>query len=90
MLAEVREAMAGGDRARVADEVGDLLFAVTNLARHVGVDPEAALAGTNAKFARRFAHVEDRLAEAGRGPAEASLEEMEALWQEAKRRAPVR
>jgi len=84
-LAEVRAAMAGGNPADIADELGDLLFAVTNLARHVGVDPERALAGTNAKFSRRFAHVEARLAETGRGPGDASLAEMEVLWQEAKR-----
>jgi ATP diphosphatase len=83
-IGELRAEVAGGDRARLADEIGDLLFAVANLARHAGVDPETALAGTNGKFTRRFAHIEARLAEGGRGPYEASLEEMEALWQEAK------
>jgi ATP diphosphatase len=83
-IGELRAELAGGDRARLKDEVGDLLFAVANLARHAGVDPEIALAGTNGKFTRRFAHIEARLVEAGRGPHEASLEEMEALWQEAK------
>jgi ATP diphosphatase len=81
---EVREAAARGDRAHVEGEIGDLLFAVANLARHAGVDPEAALRATNAKFRRRFAHIEARLSDAGRAPADASLAEMEDLWQEAK------
>jgi ATP diphosphatase len=59
---------------------------LVNLARHAGVDPEAALRGTNDKFTRRFTHIEDRLAEAGRNPSGASLDEMEALWVEAKQR----
>jgi ATP diphosphatase len=71
--------------ARVADEIGDLMFAVVNLARHVGADPEQALRGANAKFETRFAAIEAALAKEGRTPSEASLEEMEALWQEAKR-----
>ena len=65
-------------------EIGDLLFAVANLARHLDVDPEAALRAANLKFARRFAHIEHRLAESGRRPEGADLEEMEALWVEAK------
>jgi ATP diphosphatase len=76
------------DAARVVDEVGDLLFAVANLARHLGVDPEDALRGTNAKFTHRFHHIERRLREHGSTPAESSLAEMEALWQEAKARGP--
>ncbi|TBW37013.1 nucleoside triphosphate pyrophosphohydrolase [Siculibacillus lacustris] len=72
--------------ARQEDELGDVLFAVANLARHLALDPEKALRGTNDKFTRRFAHIERRLAEAGRSPAEASLDEMEALWVEAKGR----
>lgn len=70
---------------RVADEMGDLLFAVTNLARRLGVDPETALRGTNAKFERRFRRIEERLHEQGKTPAESTLDAMEALWQEAKR-----
>ncbi|MFO1080811.1 MAG: nucleoside triphosphate pyrophosphohydrolase [Reyranellaceae bacterium] len=70
---------------RVQDELGDVLFAVANLARHCKVDPEAALRATNDKFERRFHHIESRLAETGRTPTEATLEEMEAFWQEAKR-----
>lgn len=69
---------------RLADELGDVLFAVANLARHLGVDPEAALRGTNAKFERRFAHVEERLAAAGQVPEQAGLAAMDALWDEAK------
>lgn len=71
--------------ARLEDEVGDLLFVVVNLARHLGVDPDAALRSTNEKVRRRFGHIERSLAAEGRSPAEASLDEMEALWSEAKR-----
>jgi tetrapyrrole methylase family protein/MazG family protein/ATP diphosphatase len=67
------------------EEIGDLLFVVTNLARHARVDPEQALRGANAKFERRFHHIERRLAEMGVTAEAASLEEMEALWVEAKR-----
>lgn len=70
--------------ARQEDELGDVLFAVANLARHLAIDPEKALRGTNDKFRRRFGHIEKRLADQGRTPAEATLEEMEALWVEAK------
>ena len=87
-LGELRAELAAGeiDQARLTDELGDVLFAVANLARHCKVDPEAALRATNDKFERRFRHIECRLAEAGRKPADASLDEMEALWQEAKTR----
>ena len=83
---EVEAELDAGQAARVAGEVGDLLFAVANLARHLSVDPEAALRSANAKFERRFAHIELRLGEAGRTPADATLDEMEALWSEAKQR----
>lgn len=73
------------DRARVEAEVGDLLFAAVNVARLVGVDPETALKQSNRKFRRRFAHIETRLREQGSSAKEASLEEMDALWDEAKR-----
>jgi len=69
---------------RLEDELGDILFAVANLARHVAVEPEAALRRANAKFVRRFRHIETELRRAERRPADASLEEMEALWTEAK------
>ena len=82
---EIEEALdAGASKEKVAGEVGDLLFAVANLARHLDADPEAALRTTNAKFERRFAHIEASLAAAGKTTAAASLEEMDALWNEAK------
>lgn len=71
---------------RVADEIGDLLFACTNLARHLKVDPESALRGTNRKFEQRFRYIEEQLAEQNRHPRELSLEELEALWVQAKKR----
>jgi len=83
--AEIEEALAAGDEAAVKDEIGDLLFVVANLARHLKLDPEQALRGANSKFERRFAHIEARLEKQGRAPEHASLEEMEALWSEAKR-----
>lgn len=83
-IVEVEAEIAGGDRTAAGAEVGDLLFAVANLARHLGVDPEAALRGTNDKFTRRFGYIEDTLARQDRLPADAGLEEMEQLWQEAK------
>lgn len=67
------------------EEIGDLLFVVANLARHANVDPEQALRGANAKFERRFHHIERRLSEQGSTPEAASLDDMEALWTEAKR-----
>jgi ATP diphosphatase len=82
---EIEEALAAGDAQGVRGELGDLLFVVANLARHLEVDPEAALRGANAKFERRFAHIEARLGERGRRPDDASLAEMDALWDEAKR-----
>ena len=83
--AEIVEAQSSGaSSAKLEDEVGDLLFAVVNLARHIKIDPEKALRSTNAKFVRRFKAIESSLAAKGRSPAEASLEEMEALWQAAK------
>jgi len=87
-LGELRTELAQGtiDQDRLVDELGDVLFAVANLARHVKVDPEAALRATNDKFERRFRHIERRLAESGRTPSDATLDEMEALWQEAKGR----
>ena len=85
-LAEVEHELQGGNRAALEGEVGDLLFAVANLARHLDVDAEKALRGTNAKFERRFRSIEKALAAEGRTPGEASLDEMEALWVEAKAR----
>lgn len=81
---EIAEALEGDDKAAIAEEIGDLLFVVANLARHVDADPEACLAAASTKFERRFAGIEARLAENGRKPAEASLDELEALWQQVK------
>jgi ATP diphosphatase len=83
---EIEAALDRGDTAEVAAETGDLMFALVNLARHVGADPEMALRGTNAKFERRFGHIERTLAAQGRALDAASLPEMDALWDEAKRR----
>jgi MazG family protein len=74
----------GADHARVQDELGDLLFAAVNIARHLKVDPEAALRGANQKFQRRFAYIEQRLAALGKAPANSTLSEMDTLWDEAK------
>ena len=82
---EAREIVEAKTQAEREEEVGDLLFVVANLARHLKVDPEAALRAANAKFTRRFHHIEDGLAARGVQPGQASLEEMEALWQDAKR-----
>jgi ATP diphosphatase len=85
-IGEVRaEIAAGAPVERLTDEIGDVLFAVANLARHLQIDPEAALRAANDKFTRRFRHVERSLKAQGRAPETASLEEMEALWVEAKR-----
>ena len=71
-------------QSKIAAEFGDLLFVMANLARHLGVDPEDALRGANAKFTRRFASIEDRLAADGRTPLQSTLAEMDRLWDEAK------
>lgn len=82
---EIVEAQAAGaSPEKLEDEIGDLLFAVANLARHLGVDPESALRATNSKFLRRFRKIETALASQGKSPAGVSLAEMEALWQSAK------
>ena len=83
-LEEVEEALTAGDRQHAQEEVGDLLFAVTNLARTLGADPEQCLRSTNAKFERRFRYVERALVDAERPLNEASLDEMEGHWQAAK------
>jgi ATP diphosphatase len=83
--AEIAEAQKSGAPAdRLRDEIGDLLFAVANLARHLGIDPETALRSTNTKFVRRFGEIEKALAAQNRTLREASLEEMEVFWQAAK------
>jgi ATP diphosphatase len=83
-IVETEAEIAAGARDKLIGEVGDLIFAAVNLARYVDVDPEAALRGAIAKFERRFSHIEQRLAENGRRPDRAALDEMEMLWQEAK------
>lgn len=82
--AELRAELPGADPARLADEVGDLLFVLANLARKLELDPEECLRAANAKFERRFTEVERRLAGRGLAPADAGLEAMEAEWQAAK------
>jgi len=81
---ELKEAQEKRDNAHIADEVGDLLFVAVNVARFLGVDPETALANCNRKFERRFRHVESSIKKQGREMKNASLEEMDALWEEAK------
>jgi len=81
---EIEAALDRGERSELESETGDLLFAVVNLARHAAVDPEMALRGANAKFERRFGYIERALSSQGRTLEGASLEEMDALWNEAK------
>ncbi|MER9068624.1 nucleoside triphosphate pyrophosphohydrolase [Mesorhizobium sp. M0902] len=83
-IGELREALAKGDTAPIKDEFGDMLFAVVNLGRHLKIDSEAALSGTNEKFRSRFHYVERTLQASGNSLEEATLDEMEALWQQAK------
>jgi ATP diphosphatase len=81
---EIEAALDRGDAEQLGEETGDLLFALVNLARHVGADPDMALRDTNAKFERRFGYIERALAAEGRTLEGASLAEMDALWNEAK------
>jgi nucleoside triphosphate diphosphatase len=83
---EIEAALDRGDADELAGETGDLLFALVNLARHVGADPDQALRATNAKFERRFGYIEQELEAQGRPLESASLTEMDALWNEAKRK----
>ena len=84
-LSEIKsEIDSGGSPERIQDEIGDLLFAVVNLARHLNADPEASLRHANAKFERRFRQVEARLGAAGRSAADVGLDALEALWQQVK------
>jgi tetrapyrrole methylase family protein/MazG family protein len=86
-VGELKEAVAAGEGpAAVGEEIGDLLFVIVNLSRRLGVDPESALKAGNRKFRRRFQYVEERLRARGKRPADSSLEEMDALWDEAKQR----
>jgi len=83
-IAELRAELAHGTPARLQDELGDLLFVLANLARKLGQDAERCLAGANAKFTRRFGHIEASLAAQGRRPQECELAELDALWDAAK------
>jgi ATP diphosphatase len=80
-VVEARDTLS---HAALAEEIGALFFVMANLARHLKVDPEVALRAANQKFTRRFARIEDWLAESGRTPAESNLQEMDALWNRAK------
>ncbi|HEV2082706.1 MAG TPA: nucleoside triphosphate pyrophosphohydrolase [Brevundimonas sp.] len=84
-VAELRAEIAAGDTHKTAEEMGDLLFVVANLARKLGVEPEDALRAANAKFVRRFHFIEAALARDGRRPDQSDLAEMDALWDDAKR-----
>jgi MazG family protein len=81
---ELKQAIADGDKQNIAEEIGDLLFAVVNLARHLDVEPETALKKTNRKFRDRFNHIERSLKNSGRGFDDIDLEHMDKLWDEAK------
>ncbi len=83
-LDELERARASGHQDAMTEEMGDVLFVVVNIARHLGVDPELALRSANRKFEDRFRHIEEQLEAQGRPLSESTLEEMEALWQEAK------
>src|SRR5690606_27678801 len=83
-LAELEDAVAGGDAGRVEEELGDLLFAIVNLARHLAVAPEAALARANRKFERRFRALEDAVRAEGLEPAALPVDRLETFWQRIK------
>ena len=83
-VAELKDAQACANQERIADEMGDLLFVAVNIARFLGVDPETALERSNRKFERRFRHIETAVKQQGRELKDASLEEMDDLWDEAK------
>ena len=83
-IGELEAAMASGHEAHVREEFGDMLFVLANLARHLKLDPDAALRGANEKFSRRFRHIEARLREDGRPAETVSLAEMDVWWDEAK------
>jgi MazG family protein len=87
-IAELEVEIATGDKAKIQDEFGDLLFVMANIARHLGIDPETAVRGTNAKFTRRFQGIEAALAKDGRTPVQSDLAEMDALWNAVKKAEP--
>ena len=83
-VTELQESRHAGPHSAIEDELGDLLFVIVNIARFLKVDPEQALRKTNAKFRRRFSHIESGLAARGKTPSDATVDEMESLWQDAK------
>ncbi len=83
-LSELQDVIATKDTTKIEEEFGDLLFVVANVARHLKIDPEAALRAANQKFIRRFRYIEDQLTARGSSPAQSNLAEMDALWDEAK------
>jgi MazG family protein len=83
-IAEFEEAIIGSDDSNITQEFGDLLFVIANVARHLKVDPEAALRAANQKFVRRFRRIEEKLAAKGKTPEQSTLGEMDLLWNEAK------
>jgi uncharacterized protein YabN with tetrapyrrole methylase and pyrophosphatase domain len=85
-LGEFREALAEGNPDRVSDEIGDVLFSIVNLSRHLKIDAEESLRAANRKFEERFLYIEERLREQGKDPASSTLEEMDRLWEEAKKK----
>ena len=89
-LGELEAEIAAADLNKAREELGDFLFVCANLARKLDIDPERAVRGANQKFIRRFAHIENRLAEQGRTPEDATLEEMDAFWDEARAADKVR
>lgn len=88
-IAEVKAAIEGGDKAKIASEIGDVLYALVNLSRHFEIDPEGALRGTIARFEARFRLVEESLAAEGKQPEGQPLEDLERRWQEAKKKLAV-
>jgi tetrapyrrole methylase family protein/MazG family protein/ATP diphosphatase len=84
-IRETQEAIAEGDQTHIEEEIGDVLFVLANLARKAKVDPEVALRSANAKFERRFRWIEEALQHDGKSPETSSLEEMDGLWNRAKR-----
>jgi uncharacterized protein YabN with tetrapyrrole methylase and pyrophosphatase domain len=86
-LGELQEALSTGNRRRIAEELGDLFFVLVNVARFFQIDPEAALQGTVKKFIDRFQFIETSLRKAGKSVEQSSLEEMDQLWEKAKRRS---
>lgn len=84
-LEEVKEAWQAADQAQIQEEIGDLLLVAVNLARHLKVNPEIALKESNKKFSRRFQYIEESVRESGREMRDCRLEELDALWDEAKR-----